>query len=114
MSIATSRRVPSRPYDLPGFDEDGFLIEATAWNAELAAALAELDGMGLLTERHWKVIHHARERFLRVGGVPVLRLLCRTTSLSKVDIKELFGSCRQIWRIAGLPNPGEEAKAYFQ
>ena len=25
----------------------------------------------------------------------------------------LFSSCRSLWRIAGLPNPGEEAKAYM-
>jgi hypothetical protein len=25
----------------------------------------------------------------------------------------LFSDCRSLWRIAGLPNPGEEAKAYM-
>lgn len=28
-------------------------------------------------------------------------------------LHQLFRSPRQAWRIAGLPNPGEEAKAYL-
>jgi tRNA 2-thiouridine synthesizing protein E len=40
--------------------------------------------------------------------------VCRTHDLDRNAIKNLFGGCRQAWRIAGLPNPGEEAKAYMQ
>jgi dissimilatory sulfite reductase related protein len=75
--------------------------------------VAEFDGVAPLTDTHWKVIHHIRERFFRVGGVPAMRLVCRATGLSKPHLQHLFGGCRTIWRIAGLPNPGEEAKAYF-
>ncbi len=95
------------------FDEDGFLMDASAWTESLAVQVAELDGLGPLTDSHWKVIHHVRERFFRVGGLPAMRLVCRATGLAKEDIKDLFGGCRAIWRVAGLPDPGEEAKAYF-
>jgi len=26
---------------------------------------------------------------------------------------QLFSSCKTLWLIAGLPNPGEEAKSYM-
>ncbi len=95
------------------FDEDGFLIDPLQWNQQLAAQVAELDGLGPLDDRHWRVIGHLRARYFRVGGVPAMRLVCRATQLTKPEIRRLFGSCRAIWRIAGLPNPGEEAKAYI-
>lgn len=95
------------------FDEDGFLADPTLWSRELAVQVAELDGLAPLTDTHWKVIDHVRERYARVGGVPAMRQVCRATSVARSDIAGLFGSCRAIWRLAGLPNPGEEAKSYF-
>ena len=95
------------------FDEDGFLIDTMVWTKVLAEQIAEFDGITPLTENHWKVIDHIRERFFRVGDVPALRLVCRATGLTQTEIRRLFGNCRAAWRIAGLPHPGEEAKAYF-
>ena len=103
----TGTRIP------PLFDEDGFLMDSSAWTKGLGAQIAEIDGLGPLTDSHWMVIEHVRERFFRVGGLPAMRLVCRATGLSKDDMHRLFGGCRSIWRIAGLPNPGEEAKAYL-
>ena len=95
------------------FDPDGFLADPSVWTHNLAAQIAEFDGLAPLTDSHWKVIQHVRERFFRVGGLPVMRLVCRATGVPRAEIRRLFGDCRTIWRIAGLPNPGEEAKAYF-
>jgi tRNA 2-thiouridine synthesizing protein E len=95
------------------FDPDGFLADAALWTEGLATQIAETDGLAPLTERHWRVIRHVRERYLRVGGLPTMRLVCRATNVPREEIRQLFGDCRTIWRIAGLPNPGEEAKAYF-
>lgn len=95
------------------FDEDGFLIDYQAWTEETGRVIAELDGIGPLGSSHWAVIHYIRDRFLRFGAIPPMRRVCRASALGRHDIKELFGSCRQVWRIAGLPNPGEEAKSYM-
>lgn len=95
------------------FDEDGYLIDPEIWDADMGQAIASQEGVGALNERHWRVIDHIRERYFRLGGVPNLRRVCRATSLSKFEIYGLFGSCLAIWRIAGLPNPGEEVKAYL-
>jgi tRNA 2-thiouridine synthesizing protein E len=95
------------------FDEDGFLVEESLWSKELAPALAAEEGVGELTEAHWRVIDHIREKYFRLGSPPSLRRVCRETSLSRAQIHNLFGGCLAIWRIAGLPNPGEEAKSYL-
>jgi tRNA 2-thiouridine synthesizing protein E len=42
-----------------------------------------------------------------------MRRVCKANGLQKEEIKSMFGSCRAIWRIAGLPHPGEEAKTYM-
>jgi dissimilatory sulfite reductase related protein len=95
------------------FDEDGFLIDPLLWSEQLARSLAKEEGLELLTAEHWRVIGFIRDKFLRLGAPSNLRQLCRGTELSRIQIKGLFGSCLAIWRIAGLPNPGEEAKSYL-
>ena len=83
------------------------------WSEELGRDLAEEEGVGVLTEKHWRVLLHVREKFFRIGALPSMRRVCRETALSKAEIYGLFGGCLVIWRIAGLPNPGEEARAYL-
>lgn len=95
------------------FDEDGFLLDSNIWNEDLAQHIAVFDGLGVLTDTHWLVIEHLREHYFRLGGVPAMRQVCRANGVTRREMYELFGGCREIWRIAGLPNPGEEAKAYF-
>ena len=109
-------RQPLYPQNLParqGFDEDGFLIDSTLWSEDLARTLARMEGLGQLYAEHWRVIYFIRRKFQRLGALPNLRQVCRNTELSRGEIKDLFGSCLAIWRIAGLPNPGEEAMAYI-
>lgn len=96
------------------FDESGFLANPSLWTEELGRQIAELDGISPLDERHWRVIRHIRDRYFRLGALPSMRLVCRATSVSREEIENLFGGCRMIWRIAGLPDPGEEAKAYLR
>ena len=95
------------------FDEDGFLIDYRTWTEETGQLIAALDGVGPLCSSHWVVIHYIRDRFLRFGAIPPMRNVCRASALARHDVERLFGGCRQAWRIAGLPNPGEEAKAYM-
>ena len=94
------------------FDEDRFLVDPGQWNGELADRIARSEGIAALGEQHWRVIRHVRERFESVGGLPGMRRVCRATGLSREEIHGLFGGCLPLWRIAGLPNPGEEARSY--
>ncbi|MET0092654.1 MAG: TusE/DsrC/DsvC family sulfur relay protein [Sedimenticola sp.] len=97
----------------PEFDEDGFLINPTSWNKEVGCSIADQAGIGPLGEAHWKVILFLRDRYMRFGAIPPMRRICRGSALSRMELKQMFGGCLQVWRIAGLPNPGEEAKAYL-
>jgi tRNA 2-thiouridine synthesizing protein E len=95
------------------FDAGGFLIDHHSWDEALASELARAEGVGDLGDSHWKVLHHIRDRYLSLGAIPNMRLVCRVTGIPRYEIHTLFGSCLSIWRIAGLPDPGEEAKAYL-
>jgi dissimilatory sulfite reductase related protein len=104
----TARRVSAR-----SFDGDGFLVETFDWNASVAAEIARLEGVETLTAKHWEVIDLVRERHFTLGALPVMRLICRAAGLDPHKAHDLFSSCRSLWRIAGLPHPGEEAKSYM-
>ena len=95
------------------FDDDGFLCESGNWTPSLAAVLARRAGIGELTAKHWQVIHFVRERYFSIGALPVMRLVCRAAGLDRSKAHQLFSGCRSLWQIAGLPDPGEEAKAYM-
>ena len=95
------------------FDDGGFLADTNRWTPELAERLAAEAGIEALTAQHWDVIRLVRERYLMLGALPVMRLVCRAAGVERGAAHRLFSSCRSLWRIAGLPDPGEEAKAYM-
>lgn len=95
------------------FDEDGFLIDMTVWTPSLCDSLAKTAGIEQLTSKHWQVIEYVREKYFQLGAVTSMRRTCKKLGFDKSEIRGLFGGCRQLWQIAGLPNPGEEARAYM-
>lgn len=94
-------------------DDGGFLRDPDAWTRALAERLASQAGIGALGAAHWRVIDLVRTRFFAVGALPVMRLVCRAAGLDPRQGHALFGSCVTLWRIAGLPHPGDEALAYM-
>jgi hypothetical protein len=52
-------------------DEDGFLHDGAAWSRELAEALAFEAGIDALSPAHWQLIGGVRERYHRLGCLPV-------------------------------------------
>ena len=97
----------------PQFDEDGFLTDPSCWNEEMARQIARDDGLGELGDGHWAVIRELREHYLNFGAIPALNHVCRVNHLEARCMTSLFPSAREAWRVAGLPNPGEEAKTYM-
>jgi len=95
------------------FDEEGFLVDPEVWSEALGAAIAHQEGLGVLSTEHWRIIHYLRGTYLRLGGLANLPRLCRGSGLTRQELKSLFGDCLVVWRIAGLPHPGEEAKTYL-
>ncbi len=95
------------------FDEDGFILDANQWTEALAEELAVAADIDSLGPRHWDTIHFIRGKFLSNGALPLMRHVCRQLGMRPHAIKGMFGGCHHLWRIAGLPNPGEEAKSYM-
>lgn len=96
------------------FDQDGYIRDPTAWDEPLAIKLAEQEGIAGLDEMHWRVIYQLRTHYFQTGSVPVMRHICRDAGLEEHCVSDLLADPRRAWRIAGLPNPGEEAKAYIE
>jgi tRNA 2-thiouridine synthesizing protein E len=95
--------------------EEGFLIDPRAWTETVAATLARRDGLETLTPEHWSVIRALRDHYLRFGTAPpAFCHLCQKHHLGRHCVERLFGGEREAWRIAGLPDPGEEARTYMQ
>ncbi|OGT02191.1 MAG: hypothetical protein A2Z65_11770 [Gallionellales bacterium RIFCSPLOWO2_02_58_13] len=95
------------------FDEDGFLAEPGQWTGELAQQIANQEGVGELSDAHWAVILQLRDHYLKSGAIVPASHACEVNSLDKQCVDKLFRNMRVAWRIAGLPNPGEEAKSYM-
>lgn len=94
------------------FDEYGFIIDENVWTPELAQQIANREGIDL-TERHWLVLNHLRNKYQTLGGMPGIRSVCRSSGVPKHEVQRLFDSCVNVWKIAGLVDPGEEARNYM-
>ena len=88
-------------------DEDGFIQQPELWDQDVAAALAETEGVDELTEDHWKVVNYLREYYLEYGSAPMIRKLCKATGYKLNRIYDLFpsGPAKGACKVAGLPKP---------
>ncbi len=95
------------------FDEYGLLKDPSQWNEKLAREIARDEGIVELTADHWEVIHELREHYAGFGVAPAMSHVCHKHGKDRQWIHDLFHTCLGAWRVAGLPNPGEEAKSYL-
>lgn len=95
------------------FDDWGYLDDPEIWTRDLALRLAAQLGIGELSEDHWRIVDHLREHYLAAGTLPVQKTICHELDLAPTCVVDLFGGPVEAWKIAGLPNPGEEARAYM-
>lgn len=86
-------------------NEEGFISSFDSWSPEWTEYVKELEGIGELTEEHWRIIHMLRDYYSKHGLAPMIRILCRATGLRLREVYELFpsgpgnGACK----MAGLP-----------
>jgi tRNA 2-thiouridine synthesizing protein E len=95
------------------FDMDGFFINPEQWDIALAQRIARSEDMGEMDELQQELLLTLRDEFQKFGAVTALGHICHLNGLDADCLHQLFRSPRQAWRIAGLPNPGEEAKVYL-
>ncbi|MCK5137204.1 MAG: TusE/DsrC/DsvC family sulfur relay protein [Bacteroidales bacterium] len=86
-------------------NDEGYMVDASQWNREIAAELAKEDGIEL-TEKHYEVLE-----FLRKSNEKGETLTIRRVGKSGiVDIKGLYGlfpggPLKFSSRFAGIPKP---------
>lgn len=108
MNVAASERI-----DPDQFDEYGLLKHTGLWSQQLARHIAADIGVGPLSDAHWRIIEVMREHYARYGSATAMHKVCHEARIERRQINELFGYCLNAWRVAGLPDPGEEAKSYL-
>ena len=88
-------------------DDEGFLVEASQWNQEVAAEIAAANGLGELNDRHWMVINYMRETYLEEGSAPSIRSLGKASGVPIKELYELFpkGPAKLAAKIGGIPKP---------
>jgi TusE/DsrC/DsvC family sulfur relay protein len=94
-------------------DEDGMLIDPAAWNKSVARAMARELGIGELNEDHWQIIAALRDHYAQNHVATAITTILRSHGKDWEWIHDLFQTSLNAWRVAGLPNPGEEAKSYL-
>ena len=92
--------------DTVTFDDEGFMVDASAWTKEIGLAIAEALEVEM-TDRHWQVIDFARADFDASGEPPTLRRITKQTEVSMKEIYQLFpdGPAKLAANIAGLKKP---------
>lgn len=95
------------------FDADGFLLKPEVWNEALARQIAQADGISELSKVQIELLHTLRDEYSKTGAVTALSHICHIDGQEPACLQQLFPSPKHAWRLAGLPNPGEEAKAYM-
>lgn len=89
-------------------DEDGFLLGGMeAWNEGWVDYVKTIEGIGDLTDEHWKVINALQDYYKKNGIAPMVRILSKTTGFPLKRIYELFpsGPGKGACKMAGLPKP---------
>ena len=87
------------------FNDEGYMVDASQWNREVAAELAKEEGIEL-TEKHYEVLE-----FLRNANEKGETLTIRRVGKSGiVDIKGLYqlfpgGPLKYSSKFAGIPKP---------
>lgn len=95
-------------------DAHGFLKDPELWSRDIALGLAAEMHVGELSEAHWRVIDRLRSDYLEHGTLLVQTRVCRELDLAPDCVLALFGGPIEAWQLAGLPDPGEEARTYME
>lgn len=105
---------PNATNQVVAFDDEGFIINEYLWTHELAQQIASREGLGELNEKHWRVLDALRSKYQQLGGMPSMRSVCKSAGVVKYEVYSLFGNCLTVWKVAGLPDPGDEVKNYMR
>ena len=88
-------------------DAEGFLVNPSDWDEDLAAHIAADNGIPELTPRHREVVATMRRCSLATGASPSVRALAKESGVPVKELYELFpkGPAKLAAKIAGIPKP---------
>ncbi len=84
-------------------EANGYLVDQNDWNEEVAMALAEQEGMGVLSVEQMDILRFMRVYFVKYRVFPLLNNVCRITHQPKQCVTRQFINPEKAWKIAGLP-----------
>lgn len=96
-------------------DKSGYLKDYQDWSEELAALLAEKEGIEM-NDAHWEVVRFVREFYIEFNTSPAIRALVKAMAAkfgpekgNSRYLHRLFpdGPAKQATKIAGLPKPAK-------
>lgn len=93
-------------------DDEGFLINPEDWSELFAENILGLAPSHLNPE-YLKAIYFIRDKYLRLGALPPMRQVCKSVNMEKSELKNIFGTCLQLWKASGLPRPDDELRSYM-
>lgn len=94
-------------------DEEGYLVNLSDWDEDVALKLAESEGLEMSSDR-WEIVNFLREYYNEYQIAPAVRVLTKAVGKKLGKDKgtskylyELFpyGPAKQACKIAGLPKP---------
>lgn len=87
--------------------DDGYLVNSSEWNMDIALAIAKEEGIDELNERHMVVVNFMREIYEKTGDGPSIRKLTKESGVPTKELYQLFpkGPAKKAARIAGIPKP---------
>ncbi len=99
-----SKEIAGRSIEL---DDEGFMMDHTAWDRDIAIELAREEGIDPLTDRHFEILDFFRKEFESNGTAPSIRKLNKLNVVPTKELYSLFpgGPAKKAARIAGLKKP---------
>lgn len=87
-------------------NDEGFLLDPSAWSEDLGTEMARLIGIGL-TDEHWLLVRFLRSDFAAMGETPTLRRVSAQTGVPVKRLFELFPKkpAKKMAYVAGVPKP---------
>ncbi len=93
-------------------DEDGFLVRLEDWTEKVARVLAAREGIHDLSEDKLDILKFMRLYYQKHNFFPIVRFVCKNVGQPRNCVNEKFIDPVTAWKIAGLPNPGEEVRMF--
>ena len=88
-------------------NEEGYFTNQDQWTEAMAPVLAQEEGLGELTDGHWKVINFLRQDYKEKGTMPTIRRVKNAGGIPTKELYDLFpgGPLKISSKVAGLPKP---------